>query len=379
MSRPAPVPAARVPGERRPAALDLPARGEGARPIVPHARPSIGVDEEEAALRVLRAARLAPGAEAARLEALVARLGGGADAVALASGTLALTLALRALGLPAGGHVAVPAYGCVALIHAVRAAGGRPLVCDIDPITLALDPEDLRRRAPRTLAAIIVVHPFGEPADVAPFASFGVPVVEDAAQAPGARRDRQPVGMRGVAAVFSFAPTKLVTCGGPGGALTSRDAAIVRRARDLARHDENDAGSERVNGLMGDLHAAIAAVQIGRIGEFVARRRAIAARYDDAFLNLTAIRPADPAARPVHWRYLLPVGAEVEAHVAALRAGGVVARRPVWRPLHHLVASAGPCPAADRAHDSLISLPLSAAFAESEIQRVIGAVQACLS
>jgi dTDP-4-amino-4,6-dideoxygalactose transaminase len=379
MSRSAALPAADRPDERHPLGPDAVRRQVPMGPVVPHTRPSIGAEEEEAALRVLRAARLAPGAEAARLEGLVARLGGSADAVALSSGTLALTLALRALGLPAGGDVALPAYGCVALVHAVRAAGGRPLVCDTDPVTLVLDPEDLRRRATRMLAAIVVVHPFGEPADLAPFAAFGVPVVEDAAQAPGARRDRQPVGARGDAAVFSFGPTKLLTCGGPGGALASRDPGVVRRARDLARHDETDADPARVNGLMGDLHAAIAAVQIGRLTELVARRRAIAARYDEAFADLWPLRRRDPGAFPVHWRYLLATGGEAEAHAAALRACGVVARRPVWAPLHHLVSGSRPCPGADRAHDTLISLPLSPVFGETEIRKVIGTVRACLS
>jgi len=381
VSRSAAVPAPRRPAAQHPAAGDAQERRRGPeRPIVPHARPSIGADEEAAALRVLRAARLAPGAEAARLEGLVTRLGGGADAVALASGTLALTLALKALGLPSGGEVAIPSYGCAALLHAVRAAGGRPLVCDIDPHTLVLDADDLRRRARPGLAAIVVVHPFGEPADVAPFASLGAPVIEDAAQSPGARYSGRPVGSRGDAAVFSFGPTKLLTCGGPGGALSASDPAIVRRARDLARHDENDDDRERVNGLMGDLHAAIAAAQIGRLAEIVSRRRDIAARYDAALEDLpVTCRRAAPGAWPVHWRYLMKIGGGATAHAAALRACGVVARPPVRRPLHHLVAAAGSCPGADEAHDTLVSLPLSPTFGEEEIRRVIGTVRACLS
>jgi dTDP-4-amino-4,6-dideoxygalactose transaminase len=310
----------------------------------------------------------------------VARLGGCADAVALASGTVALTLALRALGVRPGQDVAVPAYGCAAIVHAVRASGGRPLVCDIDPDTLGLDAVDLRRRAGPGLAAIVVVHPFGDPVDVAPFAAFGVPVVEDAAQSPGASHDGHPTGSRGDAAVFSFGPTKLITCGGPGGALAARDPAVVRRARDLALHDENHDDRERVNGLMGDLHAAIAAVQIGRLGEIVARRRAIVARYEEAFRGLVAgLRPRPAGTAPVHWRHLVRTAGGAQALADALRAAGIVARRPVWRPLHHLVAGSGPCPAADRAHDTLLSLPLSPAFSEAEIVQVVATVRTCLS
>jgi perosamine synthetase len=350
------------------------------RRVVPHARPLLGPEEQAAALRVLRSGRLAPGAEAARLETLVTRLAGGTDAVALSSGTLALTLAIRALGVRAGDMVALPSHACEALLHAVRAAGARPLVCDIDPETLAIDPDDVRRRAPSPPAAIVVVHPFGWPVPVEPYRELGAVVIEDCAQSPGAAIAGRPVGSRGDVAVFSFAPTKLLTCGGPGGALTAPVAALVREVRDLATYDENDDDRPRVNGLLGDLHAAIAAIQVGRLGEFVARRRAIAQRYDNAFADLPAgrLRP-QPGAAPVFYRYLLRIRGGAAALAATLRSLGVVARRPVHRPLHHLVTGAGACPGADEAHDRWISLPLSPALDDGEVRHVIGTVRQCLS
>ena len=351
-----------------------------ARPIVPHARPSLGPDEEAAATRVLRSGRLAPGAEAARLEALVARLSGGADAVAVASGTLALTLALRAVGVSPGQEVAVPAYGCAALLHGVRGAGATPLIADVDPQTLAIDPDALRRRAGARLGAIVAVHPFGEAAAIEPYRAFGLPIVEDAAQSPGATRDARPVGGRGDAAVFSFGPTKLITCGGPGGAVAAPSVQPVRAARDLARHDENTDDRPRQNGLMGDLHAAIAAAQIGRLAEIVARRLAVSRRYDLAFNDLPiSLRRPEPGTQPVPWRYLIGVRGGAAEAVAALQARGVFARAPVWRPLHHLVPGSPPCPGADMLHATLVSLPLSASFGEAEVRQVINAVRSCLS
>lgn len=361
-----------------------PARA-AARLVVPHARPALGADEEQAAIRVLRAGRLAPGAEAARLEGLVARLSGGADAVAVASGTLALTLALKAVGVEPDQKVAIPAYGCAALLHGVRAAGAVPLVVDIDTDTLAIDADDLKRRAGPDLAAIVVVHPFGEATTLDPYRSFGVPIVEDAAQSPGATRDGRPVGARGEAAIFSFGPTKLITCGGPGGAVAAPGVAAVRAARDLARHDENADDRARLNGLMGDLHAAIAAAQIGRLPEIVARRRAVTRRYDAAFAGLPIrCRPIEPGMKPVPWRYLIGVrddasGGGAAAVIDALQARGVFARSPVWRPLHRLVPGTPSCPGADRAHESLVSLPLSASLDDDEVRQVIAAVRACLS
>lgn len=364
---------------RHTAAEPLPAPARSA-PYVPHARPAIGPDEQEAALRVLRSARLAPGSEAARLEGLLSRLSGGADAVALQSGTLSLTLALRALGAGAGARVAVPAYGCAALLHAVHAAGCVPVFADVDPDTLALDPDGLARRAgPQGIRAVIVVHPFGMPVPVDPYRAPGRLLIEDCAQSPGARLALRPVGSSGDAAVFSFGPTKLITCGGPGGGLASGDPAIVRAARDLAGHDEKEDAAPRFNGLMGDLHAAIAAAQIGRLQEIVARRRAVAERYDAAF-GAAAGRPRLlSGARPVFHRYLLAAPARATAFIDLLVARGIQARRPVHRPLHRLVAGSPACPGADEAHGRWVSLPLSAVFTEAEVDRVIGEVQECLS
>jgi dTDP-4-amino-4,6-dideoxygalactose transaminase len=355
--------------------------------MVPHARPWLGADEETAALRVLRSARLAPGAEAARLEGLVARLSGAADAVAVASGTLALSLALEGLGVRHGDQVAVPAYGCAALLHAVFAVGARPLVCDIDPDTLALDPDDVRRRAGARLAALVLVHPFGWPVPIEPYRALGPAIVEDCAQSPGASLGRLPVGARGDAAIFSFGPTKVITCGGPGGALAAPVARLVGEARERVTHDEREDAEPRLNGLMGDLHAAIAATQIGRLPEIVARRGAIAARYDHALEDLPIARPRPAAGgRSVHHRYIFGMsgrqdagGGKAAATIAALQAAGVMARRPVFRPLHTLLPGSAPCAAADDAHDRWISLPLSPAFADSEVDQVVDQVRACLS
>jgi dTDP-4-amino-4,6-dideoxygalactose transaminase len=358
----------------KPASLPLP---RPARAIVPHSRPLLGPDEEQAAARVLRSGRLAPGAEAARLESLLARLADCADSVALSSGTLALTLALRALGLSSRDSVAIPSYACAALLYAVRAAGCRPLVCDIDPLTLAIDPRDVARRADADLRVVIVVHPFGLPVRLEPFRARGLLVIEDCCQAPGASDRGHPVGSRGDAAAFSLGPTKMITCGGQGGALASPRAAVVRLARDLAGHDEKNDDRPRVNGLLGDLQAAIGAVQVGRLGEFADRRARIAARYDRELGSLPFTRPQPPAdARAVTYRYLLrtPDAGDL---VRRLQARGVMARPPVFRPLHRILGLEETFPETSRADREMLSLPIGPALRDEEIERVIEEVLRC--
>ncbi|HKN46483.1 MAG TPA: DegT/DnrJ/EryC1/StrS aminotransferase family protein, partial [Candidatus Polarisedimenticolia bacterium] len=273
--------------------------------------------------------------------------------------------------------VAVPTYACAALLHAVHAAGATPVLCDIDPRTLALDPEDLSRRAPRGLRAAILVHPFGLPARPEPFRSRGLLVVEDCAQALGASDRGRPVGCRGDVAVFSFAPTKMITCGGPGGALASPQAGLVRAVRDLASHDETEDGRPRLNGLMGDLHAAIGATQLERLPEFGDRRARIAALYDEAFDSLPFERPQpDEGARPIAYRYIVRVKG-ADRFLERLNARGIMARRPVHRPLHRLIGLDQPFPSADAAQKELLSLPIYPAQGDSEVARVIEEVLRC--
>jgi perosamine synthetase len=346
---------------------------------VPHSRPFLGRAEEEAALRVLRSGMLAPGPEAARGATLLAERSGCGAAVLLSSGTTALTLALGALGIGSDDTVAIPSYACAALLHAVRGAGAVPLLCDIEPGTLALDPADIARRARGKVRAAIVVHPFGEPVRLDPYRSLGLVVVEDCAQAIGATEGGSPVGSRGDAAVFSFAPTKVVTCGGPGGGLASPRRAIVDAVRDRAGHDEKDDDRPRINGLMGDLHAAVVSVQMERLTEFLDRRRALAGLYDERLRPLGLARPAPGAGlRPVVFRYLVRVP-DAGRLIESLMTAGIVARRPVYRPLHQLARIAGRFPHTEHAQRTLVSLPLYPALTDTDAERVITEVRRCLS
>jgi len=347
-------------------------------PAVPHSRPFLGRSEEEAALRVLRSGMLAPAQEAARGAALLAHLAGCREAVLLSSGTTALTLALRSLGIAPRDRVAIPSYACAAILHAVRAVPARPLLCDIHPETFALDAESVTRQARGRARAAVLVHPFGLPVRLEPFRARGLLIVEDCAQAVGAHDRGQPVGSRGDAAVFSFAPTKIVTCGGPGGGLVSPRRATVEEARDRAQHDGNDDDRPRTNGLMGDLHAAIASAQMARLAEFRDRRLSIARLYDEAFARLGLARLSPPeGAQPIVYRYVVRVE-EASRLIDALNRRGIGARHPIHRPLHRLAGAEGAFPHTERAHRSLVSLPLYPALSDTEVGRVITEVGRCL-
>lgn len=346
---------------------------------VPHSRPSLGRGEEEAAVRVLRSGRLAPGGEAEAAAARLAELAGCSGAALISSGTMALTLGLRAIGVQPRDLVALPTYACAALLHAVRAVPALPLVCDIDPESLALSCEDMDRRARGAVVAAIVVHPFGMPVRIEPFRARGIRVIEDCAQSIGAAISGAPVGSQGDLAVFSFAPTKPLTCGGPGGGVSAASASLLASVVDLASHDEQTEDRPRVNGLMGDLQAAILRVQMERLPDFLERRAEIARRYDEALAPLgVARRPASPGSHPLVYRYCVRLQ-DADRCLEALNRRGVMARRPVHRPLHLLLGLRETFPHAERAQREMVSLPLYPAISDREADRVIAEVRQCLS
>jgi dTDP-4-amino-4,6-dideoxygalactose transaminase len=231
-----------------------------------------------------------------RLEREMARAHGARFGVAVASGTTALTLALRALGLDPGDEVLVPAYGCVAPEMAVLAAGGVPVHVDICPGCYAIDPTAIPPVLTDRTRAVIVVHFAGRPADVraAGAAAPGVPVVEDACLAPGAARDGQPVGALGRAAVFSFGVDKPLHAGEGGLVVTDdlRVATRCRRLRSLGLDPEMGdhlmpAGSHRLS----ELQAAALLPQWQRRERDRQRRERNARRIEAALAGCELLRP----------------------------------------------------------------------------------------
>lgn len=344
--------------------------------MIPHSRPTTSEQDAERVAAVVRRGWLAQGPEVAAFEhALAVRLGTAA-AAAVSSGSAALELALRALGVGPGDEVLVPTYACDALYHAAARCGAAPVLVDADPETLGLAVGDARRRLTRRTRALIAVHPFGLAVDVDALAALGVPVVEDCAQALGAVRDGRPVGARGAAAVCSFYATKLLATG-EGGAVGG-DAERIARVRDGRDYDEREDLAPRFNYKLTDLQAALGLSQLQRLDGFVARRRAIAARYRTALAGLPACRlPADAGPGHVYHRFVVRLGAPVAPVAEAMARRGVVARRPVFRPLHRALGLDG-YPEADRLWAEALSLPCYPLLTDAEVDRVAAALAEAL-
>lgn len=343
--------------------------------MIPHARPTLSEADADRVARAVRSGQVAQGPEVAGFEReMAARLGTPA-AVAVSSGSAALELGLRALGIGTGHDVLVPTYVCDALAQAVMRCGARPVLVDADAGTLSLSAEDAKRRLTARTRGVIVPHAFGLAVDLSSFAALGVPLLEDCAQTLAARLDGRPVGSLGQVAVCSFYATKLLTTGE--GGLVAGPPALVARAREDRDYDERQDFAPRFNYKLTDLQAALGRSQLARLDEFVGRRRAIAARYRIRLAGLPCRLPPEAGDRHVYHRFVVMLDQPLDGVIEALQARGVSARRPVFRPLHRALGLHG-FPEADRLWQQALSLPCYPLLTDAEVDTVASALAQAL-
>ena len=371
---------------------------------VPLCRPALGSPERDGVAAVLASGHLVQGARVAAFEAgLSARLAG-QPVAATSSGTAALHLALVALGVGPGDEVVVPGVTFPAPANVVEAVGARAVAVDVDPERWALDPTGLASAVGPRTRAVIVVHPFGVPADVAAVrAALGalgrtVPIVEDAACALGASTPDGPCGTLGDVACFSFHPRKVITTG-EGGAVTSADAALVERVRRLRNHGMGDAPAGAtdlpaarfwewgLNYRLSDVHAAIGVAQLGRLDALVAERATLATRARAGLGDSVALLPGLFADGAVVQSLvgLLPPGTSRARFLAELSARGIEATVATYA-IHRLTPWAGRPWAHDDAlplsaaiHDCGVTLPLWPGMGEDAMDEAVAAAREALA
>ena len=250
--------------------------------MIPHSRPNLEAADFNYISEILRTRQVSQGHYVEELEETFRRVVGTRYACAVSSGTAALHLGLLALGASSGDEVVAPSYTCSAVLHAIHYTGAKPVLVDIDPATLNPTGGMIRRRLTRRTKAIIVTHTFGFPAAVDDITRLGPPVIEDCAHALGGSFKGEPVGSLGTLSVFSLYATKVI-CAGEGGVVCTNDPSMANCVRDLNRPDERIDYRIRYNYKMSDLTAGLALGQMKRLSVLLARRRAIAERYREAF------------------------------------------------------------------------------------------------
>ena len=374
--------------------------------FLPFALPQLGDAEKRAVVEVLDSGWITTGPRVGRFEEALGRSVGASHVVCVNSCTAALHLALAALEVGAGDEVITSPLTFCSTVNVVVHCGARPVLADVEPDTLNLDPAQVQARiGPRT-RAIVPVHFAGHPCEMDELREIadrhGVPLICDAAHAIGARYREQPIASLGDVTCFSFYATKNLTTG-EGGALVTEDGALAERARLLSQHGlARDAWKRHgASGAwhydvvlpgfkynMTDLQAALGLQQLERLADFNARRRELTARYDAAFSACEALEC--PAWRPEvdHAHHLYPLRLRLERlridrarFVEELRLENI-GTTVNFIPIHHhsfyrehLGLEPGALPVAEAAYERLLSLPLYPAMSDADATDVIRAVE----
>ncbi len=339
---------------------------------ISHSRPSVDEVEIDALRHVIASGQLAQGPQVRAFEEELGRFIGLPAGVTTSSGTTALHLALLCLGVGADDEVLLPSYVCSAPLHAVHHAGARPVLVDVDPLTGNMDPVDLRKRLTSRTKAIIAVHLFGVPVAIDEIRAPGLPVIEDCAQALGAKIGDQMLGTFGELAVCSFYATKLMTTG-EGGMLLSRDSSLLERARDLKEYDKKESFTPRFNYKMTDLQAGLGRSQLKKLEKFLEQREALAGVYSERLASLPCMLPPALEGR-IYYRYVISVQQDVHGLILGLARQSIETAKPVYRPLHHVLNLAG-YPGAEMAWNSHLSLPVHPSLSTQDVARVCTALQ----
>ena len=334
--------------------------------------------------RVLEGGTYILGPEVTAFEAEFAAYQEAGYAVGVANGTDALELALRAAGVGPGSAVATVANTVTATVTAIVACGATPHFVEIDPVTMTLCPRSLEQLLRRTrITAVVAVHLYGQPADLAGVGALarahGAVVIEDCAQAHGARIGGRRVGTWGDFAAFSFYPTKNLGAFGDGGLVWCRDAAAAARVRELRQYgwiQRYVAAAPGRNSRLDELQAAILRVLLPALDRENERRRVIAARYFEAWGEMELqLPPADAGAVYHQFAVRTPRRDALREH---LLAAGIQSAVLYPVPVHRqpAFASAVHLPETERACAQVLCLPVHPGLTDAEVGRVIAAVRA---
>jgi dTDP-3-amino-3,4,6-trideoxy-alpha-D-glucose transaminase len=337
-------------------------------------------DLEEAQRRVMASGRYVLGPEVEAFEREFAAFCGVAECVSVASGLDALTLALRAIGVRAGDEVVVPGHTFIATWLAVSALGARPVPVDCLPETGNIDPAAIEPVLTARTRAIVPVHLYGRPADMEAIHAQGLPVLEDAAQAHGARFGSRRAGSLGRAAAFSFYPGKNLGAYGDGGAVTTGDPALAETLRALRNYGSQEKYVHTLQGSnsrLDELQAAFLRVKLRHLDRWNERRRAIAARYL-ADIEGVALPVADPGCEPVWHVFVVraPARQALQEHLSA-RGVETLVHYPTPPHLAGAYASEGPWPAlpvTETLADTVLSLPIGPHMTDDQVEQVVAAV-----
>ncbi len=341
-------------------------------------------DEIDGAVhRVIDSGWFVGGAETKAFESEWASYCGVDHCVAVGSGTAALNLTLRALGIGPGDEVVTVAFTLSATLDAIVETGARPVLVDIDPVTYTMDASLLEKAITPRTKAILPVHIYGHPADMdsinAVAAAHGLPVIADACEAHGARYKGRPVTELATASCFSFYPTKNFNALGDAGGIVTSDSGVSQRLQELRNHGWDrrfHSATSSMNSRMDEIHAAVLRSKLSFLDGWNARRAAIAARYATALAGTkTTVSPTATWASPSFYLYVV-LTKHRDAFRQTLSEAGIATDVHWPEPPHLQPAFAdlgyavGSLPITERLCNEVVTLPMFPELTDDEVTRI---------
>ncbi|HXY00258.1 MAG TPA: DegT/DnrJ/EryC1/StrS family aminotransferase [Candidatus Limnocylindrales bacterium] len=346
-----------------------------------------------AVTRVMESQQFILGAEVASFEEEVAAMLGAKHAVGCASGTDALTLSMTGAGIGPGDEVITTPFSFIATAGSIAQVGARPVFVDIDPVTFNIDPSKVEAAITTKTRAIMPVHLFGLPADLAPILALAkskqLTVIEDAAQAIGSRYDTRFIGTFGDFGCFSFFPSKNLGGAGDGGLITTNDSGLADRLRMIRVHGSSKKyfhDVQGVNSRLDALQAAVLRVKLRHLPKWEAGRRDRAERYRQLFeargLNRSLAWPPEPLAKFHHVYNQFTIRAQRRDELKeSLRLSGIPSE--IYYPLclhlqkafAHMGCKPGQFPEAEKASREVLSLPVFPELSDAQQNMVVDAIK----
>ncbi len=343
--------------------------------MIQQSKPFIKKSDFDYIDEIVKSSHLATGRFVKQLQKEFCKMHSVSYAHASSSGTTALHLALLALNIKEENEVVVPSYTCTALLNAINYVRAIPKIADINPETFNLTYSTIKKKITRKTKAIIVTHTFGFPADIDEILKFGIPVIEDCAQAIGSKYKGKLVGTKGIISIFSMYATKMLTAG-EGGMICTNDKKISETVYDLNNPDMREKYRIRYNYKMSDLAAGLALSQLRKLPFFVNRRISIARCYKKSFSSLpVTFQKVIAHTVPNYYRFIICT-LEAERIIKFVQKQMIMCDKPIYKPLHHYLTNKGDSnfKGTDFVWDRAISIPIYPALSDEKISKIIDVV-----
>jgi len=350
--------------------------------IISHSKPTLGKEEERAAIQAIKSGQISQGQKVAQFEKEMAEYIGKKYSVAVSSGLSALHLSLLVLGVKKGDEVILPSYTCEALLDAVLYIGAKPKIVDVDYKEANVSAEQIKKAVNKKTKVIIVPHNFGFPAKIDSIMRIGLPVIEDCAVSIGARYKNKMLGFFGLISVFSFSATKMLTTG-EGGMILTNDRKIADKVRDLRDYTKKLDFKVRYNYKMSDIEASIGIAQLKKLPGFIKKRLILVKEYQRLLKDVPDVVLLDynnKESKPVFYRYIVELTKHSSDKIRRKMAvKGIICGYGVLNPLHKLLnLSNKKYPNSQNLSKRIISLPIYPLLNKRDIKLIAKEFIKCL-